>query len=117
MSIDGGKITASGHVNVDDRVNTTTGISYDYTLNFKEGAFHEGDTFKIGIKELGEDTRLPKELKADDGTTFAIRDSYKSLYNNPNTNQIPFFSQRNPGTIDENALGIYKVEVHFRRGL
>ena len=101
VSIDGGKITASGHVNVDDRVNTTTGISYDYTLNFKEGAFHEGDTFKIGIKELGEDTRLPKELKADDGTTFAIRDSYKSLYNNPNTNQIPFFSQRNPGTIDE----------------
>ena len=82
MSIDGGKITASGHVNVDDRVNTTTGISYDYTLNFKEGVFHEGDTFKIGIKELGEDTRLPKELKADDGTTFAIRDSYKSLYNN-----------------------------------
>ena len=101
VSIDGGKITASGHVNVDDRVNTTTGISYDYTLNFKEGVFHEGDTFKIGIKELGEDTRLPKELKADDGTTFAIRDSYKSLYNNPNTNQIPFFSQRNPGTIDE----------------
>ena len=72
VAIDNGNIIASGTIDMADRV-TSTGIAdYRLQLKFKNGTYHKGDIFTIGLKELPQDNNLPQKLVAE-GKVFAER--------------------------------------------
>ena len=93
VAIDNGNIIASGTIDMADRV-TSTGIAdYRFQLKFKNGAYHKGDIFTIGLKELPQDNNLPQKLVAE-GKVFAERVSLVQKNDNAKAGSLSYWASR-----------------------
>lgn len=93
VAIDNGNIIASGTIDMADRV-TSTGIAdYRFQLKFKNGSYHKGDIFTIGLKELPQDNNLPQKLIAE-GKVFAERVSLVQKNNNAKAGSLSYWASR-----------------------
>ena len=93
VAIDNGNIVASGTFDMADRV-TSTGIAdYRFQLKFKNGAYHKGDIFTIGLKELPQDNNLPQKLVAE-GKVFAERVSLVQKNDNAQAGSLSYWASR-----------------------
>ena len=93
VAIDNGNIIASGTIDMADRV-TSTGIAdYRFQLKFKNGAYHKGDIFTIGLKELPQDNNLPQKLVAE-GKVFAERVSLVQKNDNTKAGSLSYWASR-----------------------
>lgn len=91
VAIDNGNIIASGTIDMADRV-TSTGIAdYRFQLKFKNGAYHKGDIFTIGLKELPQDNNLPQKLVAE-GKVFAERVSLVQKNDNAKAGSLSYWA-------------------------
>lgn len=93
VAIDNGNIIASGTIDMADRV-TSTGIAdYRFQLKFKNGTYHKGDIFTIGLKELPQDNNLPQKLVAE-GKVFAERVSLVQKNDNAKAGSLSYWASR-----------------------
>ena len=93
VAIDNGNIIANGTIDMADRV-TSTGIAdYRFQLKFKNGAYHKGDIFTIGLKELPQDNNLPQKLVAE-GKVFAERVSLVQKNDNAKAGSLSYWASR-----------------------
>ena len=93
VAVDNGNIIASGTIDMADRV-TSTGIAdYRFQLKFKNGAYHKGDIFTIGLKELPQDNNLPQKLVAE-GKVFAERVSLVQKNDNAKAGSLSYWASR-----------------------
>ena len=93
VAIDNGNIIASGTIDMADRV-TSTGIAdYRFQLKFKNGTYHKGDIFTIGLKELPQDNNLPQKLVAE-GKVFAERVSLVQKNDNTKAGSLSYWASR-----------------------
>ena len=93
VAIDNGNIIANGTIDMADRV-TSTGIAdYRFQLKFKNGTYHKGDIFTIGLKELPQDNNLPQKLVAE-GKVFAERVSLIQKNDNAKAGSLSYWASR-----------------------
>ena len=111
VSVDGGKITASGSISTEPRMGSYSGVNnISYNLKFKDNTYKQGDRFSITFEELGNGDSLPKTLSKD-GKIFANLVKTEELYTqtygkNGTQNKTPFWAQRDDSvSLEEKEAG------------
>ena len=111
VSIDGGKITATGSISTEPRMGSYSGVNnISYHLKFKDNTYKQGDRFSITFEELGTGDSLPKTLTKD-GKIFANLVKTEELYTQPygkngKQNKTPFWAQRDDSvSLEEKEAG------------
>lgn len=93
VAIDNGNIIANGTIDMADRVTSTGIANYRFQLKFKNGTYHKGDIFTIGLKELPQDNNLPQKLVAE-GKVFAERVSLVQKNDNAKAGSLSYWASR-----------------------